>query len=106
MPGNYLVARLFAAVPVRLRESFDGRSRHQERLENSVFHQGNAAGLHALIVVAIRSVQVHAYYVFLRRVEHNGQKFGQNLAINALGERLTVCFITLAVATPLFKRTL
>ena len=71
-------ACLRAAVAVGLRNAFDGRARHEKRLQHAVVHHVDAARLHALIVVEVVAGQRRSCHAPDRGIEGDRKIFGQH----------------------------
>src|ERR1700730_14127024 len=85
-------------MAVGMIDALNGRSRHQERLEDPVLHPHQGPRLHAFVVVRIRSVEIDRLDIFPRWVESDRKKIGKHGRADRLRERLTLCFVLLAMA--------
>ena len=85
-------------MAVRMIEAFDGRTRHQERLQNSVFNRHHAPRRDSLVVVAIRTVQVDTLKSLQRGIEHHAEKRRQHGLSDFSRKRPRIVGVTLAIA--------
>ena len=97
LPRNWFQPRLPAAVPIGMIDAFNGRPGHQERLQNAVLHHRHRPGLHALVIVGVVAVEIHAIQRFAGGIEHDRKKTGQNRRSNRFGEGLAFGFVLLAM---------
>ena len=84
-------------MTVGVLKPFDRRARHQEGLQNPVFYQSDRPRFYALVVEFVKPVQIHGTDVLFGWVEDHREEIRQYAGPYALGEGLSLAFITLPV---------
>ena len=85
-------------MPVGAIEAANGGTRHQERLQHAFVDHRDGPRFDALIVVVVPAVQIHRADFAARGIEDHREEVRQDFCADALGERLALAFVFLAVA--------
>ena len=99
LPADSIVFQVSASVAVALGETVDGLAAHEEGAQHTVHDIVDAAGLHALVVVAVAAVHVHAGIVAQRRIAIDVESGGQHLLADHVLEGLAAFLEAVALQT-------